>query len=244
MNYKIQTHSGLVSFVSFALPFLLFYSTVGSANHLGKRVEYSSSESDSPISATVLNTIEREEGKSLIVQTVDGIQFEGPIEKFSFPETLLIVIDMQPAFLDSFKDTSKLETLLENISTQLRKAIQRGNWIVFVEFTGLNQSTDSKLLEIVEYYDRVIILEKNQNDGSSEIKEILSKFNINPSIMKICGVNTSACVVDTVLSLEKKFTRIRHLSVLADSCANSWGGLYHRVTLERMSLRPKIKVIF
>jgi len=123
----------------------------------------------------------------------------------------LVVIDMQPHFEKSMPKVE--ETVIEHIQESKRQH----DWIILVRITDCGEISD-RIMNAVKEYDKVCVIDKEWNDGSNEILDCIGKQNISGEVLKVCGINTSACVADTVYGLHKH-DEIKKIIILSDACA-------------------------
>jgi len=101
----------------------------------------------------------------------------------------LIVVDMQHMFPASSK-------CLDACKDIVRAFVKTNNDIVFVEYVGCGQTISSlKRLARNAHY-----VYKDKCDGSKEINECVTKNALSTNFV-VCGVNTGACVLETVVGL-------------------------------------------
>jgi len=111
----------------------------------------------------------------------------------------LIVVDLQKEF-----------TAANNISTinacqnLLIQAMEDNATIIFLEFIGCGRTMET-IYDLVDNYYNIYVLKKPSCDGSSYIKKLTASFEIPTMHFKVCGVNTDACVLDTVLGLSHSY---------------------------------------
>lgn len=163
----------------------------------------------------------------------------------------LVIIDMQDSpggWIDRLYSKKEpigiylTSALLENI----KKAKKEGCLIVFIQFKGCGEIF-FQLKDAVSDYQNVLYVTKDQNDGAESLMTELDNNHISISHIAICGINTEACVWETVESLSKTYGYLFDvILVLADACAsvNSevWQSSLHNLTLNSTSLLPKVKV--
>ena len=112
----------------------------------------------------------------------------------------LVIIDMQPYF-------PACKKVVKSVCDYINKAKKYGQPIILVEYYECSDS-HKKILEAIGSYGMVYLVSKNQNNGSCEVADAL-KRNKLPNNLRVVGVNTSACVKDTVYGLlEYGFTNI------------------------------------
>ena len=109
----------------------------------------------------------------------------------------LIIIDMQYSFIAS-RDAKTILACKEEI----KSAIKKGWYIFFIEYKG-NGKTLKKLTNLTKDYDKVFVIKKNVDDGSSHIMKEVFNLGIVNAKFRVCGVNTSACIEHTVIGLSK-----------------------------------------
>jgi len=136
--------------------------------------------------------------------------------------SILLVIDMQPQF-----KTSCRSWLIENVSREIRRAIDNGDGIIFLEYTwgvgcggvAINQQTHRALTDLVvgEEHAVALVVHKEQDDGSREVSHAIKYWREHKSTIRVVGVNKGACVCDTVLGLSQLLPDTR-IIVVGDAC--------------------------
>ena len=145
----------------------------------------------------------------------------------------LIIIDMQP-YYDHNGAVSKI---IDNCRREINKAIQENIKIVFVEWEGVG-STDIRLRELVDNYQNVSIVQKDDDNGSQPIINMIgSSYNL----IKVCGVNTDCCVIATVKGLLGLCYNL-NIEVIGDAVNSCWYN-DHLTALMKMKTLPRTKVI-
>lgn len=119
----------------------------------------------------------------------------------------LVIIDMQWNFPSS-RD-ARLQT---NIIRQIRLAKKKNYPIICLEYIG-DGRTIPKIRKELEDYKNKFFFRKNWDDGSDKILSIKNKL---PSKFRVCGVNTDACVFETVVNLSDELCC--KIEVLSKSC--------------------------
>ena len=115
---------------------------------------------------------------------------------------------------------SKNKRVIANCCAEISKAIDDRAYIIFVEFVS-HGMTNKSLVKLTDSYSKTFFLRKTKNDGSKEILNLLRGFKIKPRLVKVCGVNTSYCVRDTVSGLSdrlKVYAPRTKIQVLSRSC--------------------------
>lgn len=109
---------------------------------------------------------------------------------------VLIIIDMQPSHFSAAKHTS---TIL-NCQKEIKSAIQNNSYIFFIEYE-LCGPTDLSLTDLTYSYENKYFITKYHDDGAPEIKNKIIELRIKNPLLKLCGVNTDACVKMTAYGL-------------------------------------------
>lgn len=109
--------------------------------------------------------------------------------------TTLIIIDMQEAFPAS-------HGAVKGVLKQIALAKKRRAGILVINFTGegpLLKEVKKKL----QNYKRIKYCRKNDDNGAGEAIRAIKAAKFNLSKLRVCGVNTGACVYQTVLGLRR-----------------------------------------
>lgn len=109
---------------------------------------------------------------------------------------VLCIIDMQPV---GFNNSN---LIIENVLQLVREAVVDKAFIVIAQFKRCGETHINIINEIQKYPYKKYVWH-NKNDKSKPIQEVLK--NIFVRQMKVCGVNTECCVIETVHGLTKKF---------------------------------------
>ena len=145
--------------------------------------------------------------------------------------TLLLVIDMQKAFINQ-----NTEYLIEKISNLINT--NQYNYIVFTRFINTN---DSIYVRDLNYYgcigeDKELVIKpdnhkvidkKVYSSLNSELKNYIIENNITK--IYLCGINTDCCVLKTAFDL---FENEYDFYILKDYCASTNGIEKHNNALE------------
>jgi nicotinamidase-related amidase len=121
----------------------------------------------------------------------------------------LVVVDFQY----EFKASRKRKTI-EACKNAIIKAINDEAVIVFLEYIGCGRTMKS-LFNLVDTYESVHFIRKVGCDGSLEIKVIENMLATEH--FRVCGVNTDACVEETVLGLNSEYPEAV-IEVLEQAC--------------------------
>jgi len=120
---------------------------------------------------------------------------------------ILTIIDLQSDYLELI-DHQFCQDMMEYIYKVLRT--QKYDLIINVSYGDiLGKSTDRELNKILSNTKNVFYVSKEQNDGSVEILDAIEAkgYTIENSQVEIVGVNSDACVIDTVRGLWEKWHR-------------------------------------
>ncbi len=142
----------------------------------------------------------------------------------------LIVVDMQPIF-----EASRYPDVVVGVTKQIMIAM-KNNWsIIFLEYKGSGQ-THSGLLNLTKGYDRKARIRKTHDDGSEDIVRTLKRRRDFPvENLVVCGVNTDACVWDTVHGLLNKLPA--NVRLVKEACGTSSGSFDWRIMMRHSRLR-------
>jgi hypothetical protein len=136
-----------------------------------------------------------------------------------FPMGVLCVIDMQPAAFIASRDSTLIEKVIEEIKISMKK----GEYIIIVDYKNCGE-TNQDILNNVIGYQFVRYVTKAQDDGSEEIVETMKNFTLtSKETIKVCGVNTWACVLRTFEGLAEKLPHST-IVVLEDVCGEDGNG--------------------
>lgn len=133
----------------------------------------------------------------------------------------LIVIDMQPAFT-AHKEALK-PVLREVINA--KKALTD---IIIVEFDLRGREwyqpsetvTHPAITRSIKNYKHKHLVLKEFNDGGGEILEYCRIQGIPTNTLRVCGVNTTACVKETVRSLTED-NDVKKIIIAGNACADN-----------------------
>ncbi len=131
---------------------------------------------------------------------------------------VLTIIDMQPRF-----PSSQNNDTIAGVLRLIAKAIER-NWpVIVVEFYA-HGPTDERITEALRDYPLCVREFKRDEDGSEEIWEACVEHELPGSRFVICGVNTHACVKDTVFGMARLMPDSA-IEIIQDACNcdTGWG---------------------
>lgn len=146
---------------------------------------------------------------------------------------MLIIIDMQRTYLAS-------NLIVQNVCNRIIEAKERHEIIVLVEYRCFacrdNEpcwnrgkcNTHRKIINLIQDYENLIEVQKEDIDGSDEIIEALEEASeVFPRNVNICGVNTGCCVRHTVEGLVEKCPNV-NFTLLLDACNDDLFGQKRR----------------
>jgi nicotinamidase-related amidase len=163
---------------------------------------------------------------------------------------MLVIIDVQKKY-----PAAKL--ILPQVLKEIKKAKRNGELIALVNYGGKALTPVYKELKGIKH----LVITKMQDDGGGAIfnsliacaKETwnlssLPRINLSKiKKLRICGVNTSACVMKTVKSLS--YTKFP-IEVLSSACtnefpkmSNEYNSIHHKISLKEMNSWKNVKVV-
>lgn len=145
---------------------------------------------------------------------------------------ILLIIDMQKGF----KSAKKKSTILE-CKKLIRQAKRRKRPIIILEYYQEGE-TLPELTELLYDYPLTFHALKRKDDGGRAVHKLIRQHHFNVDEIIVCGVNISACVLETCDSLSKRY-RIR---VIKRAC-NDEGRWYGRAGWSRYREHANLKKI-
>jgi nicotinamidase-related amidase len=146
----------------------------------------------------------------------------------------LVVVDMQDTF-----PASRNRRVRANCKREIMLAMERGADIIFVEYIGQGPTIPS-LVRLTDSYHRVFFTRKSTDDGSKEVTKTIKDNRLKSKRIKIVGVNTNCCVLETVSGLSSRMKK-SSLEVMAKAC-NSSSRYYHLDGLGDMFKMPRVSI--
>lgn len=158
------------------------------------------------------------------------------MNKSSRKNYALCLIDLQKEFEESITDD-----LLTNVEREVRQAIKYNRDILIVLYHGYGPLIREVSLLLKDYPNKFTIWKFNDGGGS----EVTAALSIRPQHIRVCGVNTDACVLDTVATMSDLFQqhnalKRKRIQVVGDAC---WSCYDHIAGLEVMSRYPKVEIV-
>ena len=120
---------------------------------------------------------------------------EGILNNYPY---ILTIIDMQPRF---YAATNK-ETI-NAVKNLIINAKKDGAYVIFAQYMKQGKSNHELIKLVNTYYDKSFVVAR-KNDKSDAIITKIYNNGIRSNDMKICGVNTDACVYSSVIGLSNK----------------------------------------
>lgn len=124
---------------------------------------------------------------------------------------ILAIIDMQP---NVFFSATNIKTI-QNIVREIKQANKDMASVLFVEY-GDDRDTYDPTHEILVQTCKQLnwqgksdfnFIVKKYDDGSPEIIDAIDKLRLPQELIRVCGVNTDACVARTVEGLDQKLNK-------------------------------------
>jgi nicotinamidase-related amidase len=148
---------------------------------------------------------------------------------------ILLLIDLQEQFY-----SSKKESLLKVVKNEINKAKSNNYPIICLRYYGCGDFHKSLLDEIGDYMKKYEI-SKSEDDGSKEVVELCEKISFTSGEIIVCGVNTDACVKQTVLGLKIKTDSSYDIHIVENGC---WAGCADWHNKEIHNLKKDFKIVY
>ena len=143
--------------------------------------------------------------------------------------TSLIVVDMQPQF-----ESAKKRECVTNCIKQVKRAIKENAFIIFLEFGGFGD-THPRILKAIQSYANKCFIIKYEDCGSDQVRSALEKNKVKTSSYIMCGVNTCACVLQTLCGmLNDDYFNNAEIKIAKDACNDSFYGYNTEEALNRL----------
>lgn len=146
------------------------------------------------------------------------------LKAFCFEQAVLIVNDMQPGF-----EAAKDSLTIYAVRKQVKAAMALNLRIVLVEYDAHEMGhTLPEIMQLVEGYKHLLVASKSicrslsKDDGSLAILKAIYASGIMTEDFILCGVNSDACIKDTVNGLVQWLPQCRIL--LPQDACNSVNG--------------------
>jgi hypothetical protein len=142
-------------------------------------------------------------------------------------EPVLVINDMQPGFPASADPLT-----IYAIEEQIRLAMAKNLPILVVEYDAHEMGhTIEQIMRPLKGYKRAVVVSKSDDDGSAEIFEAVIDNGFWPENFILCGVNSDACIMDTVRGLVARVPSCR-ITLIQDACNSDNGKdcpVWHKV---------------
>lgn len=103
------------------------------------------------------------------------------------------------------------------VEREIRSAIERKALIVVLEFKDSGK-THISLMRLLRNYRRLAVSVKTTDDGSAWVTAACREHGFGMKHFRICGVNTDACVLATVLGLTDRIPDCT-VALVRDACS-------------------------
>lgn len=180
-----------------------------------------------------MKTKQNTDGRSSLNGNGKAARANATIDRSDEPP-VLVVVDM----MLEFKASRDPETLAA-VAAEIRRAMAKGEAIIFVEYAGGNSTTYRELIDLVQDYKFWCVVEKNTDGGAKEVFEACMDNGYWPENFRIVGVNADGCVFATVEGLCAKL-RNCHIDVVRAACHTDSGWQNWHKKFEGM---PKVAVV-
>jgi nicotinamidase-related amidase len=137
----------------------------------------------------------------------------------------LILIDMQKYFAAANNRRVQL-----GCRQAIYQAIADNAPIILVEYKGYG-GTIRSLTDVISRlkYRRKFVVRKYDNDGADEIFDAIEKNKLPCKKLRLGGINTDCCVLETVFGLVNRYKLKNNIEVIANACGSEHShadGLY------------------
>lgn len=147
----------------------------------------------------------------------------------------LIVVDMQATFTSA----KNINTVIA-VAAEITKARESNCPIIFLEYEGCGQ-IHRGFLELLRNYPYKAVVRKCTDDGSEEVVRTIKRRKFEDRHLRICGVNTDACVWATCRGLLKKTNCT--LEVVRNACNTDLGPSCRKYDWRRFFRHPQLRLV-
>ncbi len=130
----------------------------------------------------------------------------------------LMIIDMQTGFLCNANVS--LSGVVEQNIRQVRLAKRRNAPVFLVEY-GYSGPTVDEIADLLVNYPSVFTVIKHHNDVTSDLPPKVRYLLKKVKKLRVCGVNTNACVESSVTGMHGEFTDLT-IQLVRRACGNTW----------------------
>lgn len=149
---------------------------------------------------------------------------------------ILVIIDMQTKF-----NSSNDKNTISEVNKLILQAKTDKAFIVIAQYMNFGK-THKEFNTLVKKYKPHAYAIANQCDKSRAIETKLLSHRARAPFIKVCGVNTDACVQSTVKGLCKIIMPDMKIQVVKNAC-NACCNVCHRNGINIMSKLPNVVVI-
>jgi hypothetical protein len=159
--------------------------------------------------------------------------------------TTLYVVDMQPGYTGSLN-------IIDEVIREIRLAKRRKDIIAFVTLSANSGygNTHPELIDAAKAggYKRVLYTTKLGGDGSQELMALMDSVRTPIKRVRVCGVNRSACVWNTVYGLTNVLPPDAKIEVACDATSDSvskkWDHRgFQEMEYAKLAVQGKIKLL-
>ena len=149
---------------------------------------------------------------------------------------VLVVIDMQPGYKASSDAITQWF-----VKQEISRARLENQLILIVEYHAHEMGeTYPDIMKLVDGYERAVVVPKSGDDGSAEILRACAARGFSQTSFRMCGVNSDACVLESVQGLVDKEPGCS-ITVVQDAC-NCLTGRASDVWYEDFPAIPNVNV--
>ena len=132
----------------------------------------------------------------------------------------LVIVDMQGNFSDAANEC------VAQVIKLAQKAMRLRSTIVLVELTAsIHGKTMFQIKEAVDGYKKMILVEKDEQDGSRQVQNAFSETKIGRLTkldkIRVCGVYANHCVKSTAQGLAEKYPKSQVIIHYEATCGSS-----------------------
>lgn len=140
------------------------------------------------------------------------------LRQFCIDDAVLIINDMQPGFAAA-KDIITIFAVCQQIEMAMALNLK----IIVVEYDAHELGgTLPAIMRLLRDYKRFALASKSEDDGSVAILKALHDTSGHTQDFILCGVNSDACILDTVNGLVQWMPQCRIL-IPQDACNSTSG---------------------
>lgn len=96
------------------------------------------------------------------------------------------------------------------------------------------------MVKLTDDYDRVFITRKGDDNGSHEVRKTIKDNKLPSRRVRVCGVNTDCCVLETVCGLNRSMKQTK-IEIIPKAC-NSFDRHCHKSGLDFMGKLANVAI--